>query len=329
MVQHAQNLISRRGWLLRMLPAIAVVAILFSGCASRKEVRKFQTDHVEFRSRLENLDTQFDEFDQRLARVESTVDTLRDLLGGNVSDYLKAQEELIRAVRADQNAVTSDLSRRIVHLSSQFSDSEERLQKLINSIDTFNQLVAEVLGDSVAGSAYEAAEAQRLFQQAYSDVLMGETGVARMGFQMYAELYPATNLADDALYWVGETYLAEAEIDSMKLDSARVAYVHLENRYPDSNHLAGALLKRGIIRARQGHFSGARRLFEQVVMNWPETDEADQARQWLADISDKEDTVTQSELQTPIIPRPKATQPDSSATPAEEGTTTPVEEGGE
>lgn len=317
MVRFVQTMGMLRGWRLGMLPAIAVVALLLTGCASRKEVRQFKADHLEFRARLETLDTQFDEFDQRLARVETTVDTLRDLLGGNVSDYLKAQEDLIRAVRADQNAVTSDLSRRIVHLSSQFSESEERLQKLINSIDTFNQLVAEVLGDSVAGSAYEAAEAQRLFQQAYTDVLMGETGVARMGFQMYAELYPTTNLADDALYWVGETYLAEADTDSMKLDSARVAYVHLENRYPDSNHLAGAALKRGIIRARQGHFSGARRLFEHVVINWPETDEADQARQWLADISDKEDVVSQSDLKMPIIPRPKPAPVDSSAVTGE------------
>lgn len=269
-----------------LLPAFLVAIVLFSGCASRKEIRAFQADHVEFRSRLETMDSDLERIEKRQIEIEKNVAALRDLLGGNVSDYLKAQEELIRALRADQNAVSGDLERQIVSMTSRFAESEDRLQKLVTQLDTFNRLVAEVLGDSVASSAYEAVEAQQLFQQAYSDYLSGQMGVARMGFETYVQTYPSTPLADDALYWMGETYLAEASTDTMKLDSARAVFMQLADRYPESNRLATAMLKRGIIRARQGDVTGARRLFEQLIRTWPDTDESDQAQQWIANLLD-------------------------------------------
>ncbi|MFH0883067.1 MAG: tetratricopeptide repeat protein [bacterium] len=278
-----------RGWR-KLLPAFLVGVLLLSGCASRKEVRKFQADHVEFRARMETIDTDLDRIEQRQKEIEKNVNVLRDLLGGNVSDYLKAQEELIRALRADQNAISGDLERQIVTMTSRFAESEDRLQKLITQLDTFNRLVAEVLGDSVAASAYAAVEAQQLFQQGYSDYLSGQMEVARMGFETYVQSYPSTPLADDALYWMGETYLAEASTDTLKLDSARAVFIQLADRYPESNRLATAMLKRGIIRARQGDVTGARRLFEQLVRTWPDTDEADQAQQWIADLLDTPET---------------------------------------
>ncbi len=274
-----------RGWR-RSLPALLVLSVLVSGCASRKEIRRFQSDHVEFRARMETMDADLEQIEKRQKEIEKKVNELHNLLGGNVSDYLKAQEELIRALRADQGAISGDLERQIVTMTSRFAESEDRLQKLISQLDTFNRLVASVLGDSVAASAYEAVEAQQLFQQSYSDYLAGQMSVARMGFKAYIENYPTTPMADDALYWMGETYLAEAATDTLKLDSARIVFTQLADRYPESNRLATAMLKRGIIRARQGDVTGARRLFEKLVQTWPDTDEADQAQQWIADLLD-------------------------------------------
>jgi len=277
---------------LLLLPALLLSVLILAGCASRKEVRQFQSDHVEFRARLETMDSDLDrmekDIDSRLSHMETQIDTLRGLLGGNVSEYLRSQEELIRATRADQNALNDQLERQIITLSSQFAEGEDRLQKLITQLDTFNMLVAEVLGDSVAGSAYEQVEAQRLFQQSYGDYLSGQMEVARMGFQLYVETYPATVMADDALYWVGETYLTEAVGDSTKLDSARIVFSQLEDRYPESNRIATATLKRAIIRAQQGDIGSARRMFERIVSTWPGSDEADQAQFWIIDLLDAE-----------------------------------------
>jgi len=250
--------------------------LLLTGCASRKEVRQFQTDHTEFRGKLQGLDfqmeEQFDSLNLRIDDLDAKISRLESLLGGNVSDYLLAQEELLRAMRADQNAVSSELERLIVTLSSRVDESEERLQRLLMQLDTFNLLMVQVLGDSLASVGMDATEAQRLFQQSYGDYLKGETEIARMGFDLYVKEYPTTNMADDALYWVGETFLAEEQPDS-----ARIAFMHLEDGYPESNRLATALLKRGIIRLDMGDISAAKRLFNRVINEFPDTEEKDLA----------------------------------------------------
>lgn len=290
---------------LPLLLGLLVLGMLASGCATRKEVVQFQRDHQEIRARLETLDAQADRIERRtdrLVQIQADVDTLLALLGGNVSEYLRDQEDILRAMRAEQNAVNQEMERLILTLSSRVDETEERLQRMIITLDTFNQLVGQALSDSLAGTEYDAAEAQRLFQQSYSDYLQGQMEVARMGFRQYVKQYPTTTMADDALYWVGETYLGENASDS-----ARAAFRELEDRYPESNRLPTALLKRAILRIEEGQYGGARRLLRQVIDRFPRTDEAEQARIRLEDLKGRADR----------IPPPDTTAVDTTATGAD------------
>jgi len=261
--------------------------IVFMGCASRSEVKQFQADHTEFRGHLQRIDFQMDTYadsiDSRLDRIETNVERLESLLGGNVSDYLLAQEDLLRAMKADQSAVSSELERLIVTLSSRVDESEERLQRLLLQLDTFNQLVVQVLGDSLSSVGMDATESQRLFQQSYADFLKGEIEVSRMGFDIYVKQYPTTSMADDALYWIGETFLAES-----LPDSARLYFIRMEDAYPESNRMATALLKRGIIRMEKEDYVAAERLFNRVIKEHPGGDDSDQAGLRLRQILESE-----------------------------------------
>ena len=251
--------------------------LFMTGCASRSEIMQFQTDHNEIRARVEALNNQADDLEaqlgdiqEHLGRIEPEVDTLIGLLGGNVREYMQEQEGLIRSLKADQSAVSGELERLIVQLSSRVSESDAQLQQLLLQLDTFNQLAASLVGDSLAN---EAIESQRLFQQSYTDYLRGEFEVARMGFEQYAELYPVNQMADDALYWTGESWLSEQQPDS-----ANKVFIQLEDRYPDSNRLATVLLKRAIIRIDQEDPEGARRLLDRIITDFPKSDEAVQSQ---------------------------------------------------
>lgn len=294
-------------WILILLALV----IAGSGCASRKEIVQFQSDHQEFRARLESLDSQQDTSNERLERIEVRVDTLVALLGGNVNEYLQGQEDLLRAMRADQQVVSEDLERLIVTLSSRVVESEERIQKLLIQLDTFNQLVTQVLGDSLASAGMDATEAERLYQQSFSDYMAGEYEVARMGFTAYVEQFPTLHMADDALYWASESWLSEEHPDS-----AEAMLDQLEARFPDSEMIAQATLKRAIIRLDRSDLRGAKRLFERVVSEFPDSDEADQAAIRLSQLPEV------IELELP----PSETAMDSSGTEIEVETI-PVEEG--
>jgi tol-pal system protein YbgF len=262
-----------------LLGILFLFALLISGCASRKEVVQFQADHNEFRGQLESIDGRvssieehLETLDPKLNEIERKIGELHSLLGGNVSDYLHLQEDLLRSLKADQTAVTSELERLILALSSRVDQSDGRVQEFMLQVDTFNQLIVKVLGDSLAADGRDIIESQKLFQQSYSDFIQGEFEVARMGFQEYVKSYPATTMSDDALYWVGESYLAEA-----LPDSAGMIFAQLEDRYPVSNRLPIILLKRAVMRLDVGNKVGARRLLERIINEYPDSDVSDQA----------------------------------------------------
>ncbi len=274
-----------------LLGILFVTALLFTGCASRKEVVQFQADHNEFRGQLESIDgritdiekrlAQLTQLDPKLAEIERKIGELHSLLGGNVSDYLHLQEDLLRSLKADQTAVTSELERLILALSSRVDQSDGRVQEFMLQVDTFNQLIVKVLGDSLAADGRDIIESQKLFQQSYSDFIQGEFEVARMGFREYVKSYPATTMSDDALYWVGESYLAEA-----LPDSAVMIFAQFEDRYPISNRMPMVLYKRAIVRLDLGNKIGARRLLERVINDYPDTDVSDQAKIRMVDVQE-------------------------------------------
>lgn len=255
---------------LALAGVLLAAVLLTTGCASRREIVQFQEDHNEFRARLDALNNRADDINARLDRIEPKVDTLNALLGGNVREVMREQEALIRSMKADQSSLSGELERMIEQLSSRVSESDAQLQSLLLQLDTFNQLAARVVGDSLAN---DAIESERLFQQSYSDYLRGDFETARMGFEQYVESYPANKMADDALYWAGETWLSQQQPDS-----ANALFIQLENRYPDSNRLPTALLKRAIIRQEEGDLNAAERLLERVVNDYPDSEDAPQAK---------------------------------------------------
>ncbi|MBS1261597.1 MAG: Cell division coordinator CpoB [Calditrichaeota bacterium] len=240
------------------LPAIVLAGLLAFACAASKEdIRRFQEDHGEFRGRMVQMD-------DRLDRIEAELDSLRNLLGGNVSQSL-------RAMRADQSASYQELERRFLALTSRLEDNERRLSNLMDELESLNQSLQRFAPTGTAASA--SSEERNLYDQSQADYLRGEYELARMGYRELLDRFPDSDLADDALYWLGEAFMAEN-----KPDSARAAFEQVEQRFPESARLPATLLKRGILRENAGDRQGARTLYRRIVQQYPESQEAEQAR---------------------------------------------------
>ncbi len=261
----------------RAAAAGLLATLLATGCATRKEVVQFQADHEEFRGRLDRIETELD-------RLNTRVDTLTALLGGNVGEHFANQEEFLRSMRADQRAVSAEIEQLVQTLAARVSDSDVHVRRLVAKLDEVNRLVTEIVAnrDSLAlSSSFDVGDPEKLYHQAYLDFSQGENELARLGFRQYLQLYPKTSLADNALYWIGETFLAEGE-----QDSALAAFEALEERFPASNKTPAALLKRGILLAARGETTAARELFNRVQRDYPESAEAAQARVRLEELGE-------------------------------------------
>ena len=106
-------------------------------------------------------------------------------------------------------------------------------------------------------AAYDAAF-QALKDLRYAD--------AAEGFDEFLAAYPQSEYADNAQYWLGESYYVTGNYE-IALDAFR----QLLNRYPDSAKLPDGLLKIGYTHYELEQFAEAQAALEEVRARYPDT----------------------------------------------------------
>ena len=113
-----------------------------------------------------------------------------------------------------------------------------------------------------------------------------ETAIDR--FEKLLQNYPASDYADNALFWMGECYL--------KLDDHERAVLTFEDvtkRYPNGNKAPDALYRQAVAileigrrTQQEGRYAAAaREIFEKIVRDYPESDRVPEARRQLEKLS--------------------------------------------
>jgi tol-pal system protein YbgF len=108
------------------------------------------------------------------------------------------------------------------------------------------------------------ASPQRVFDAARADYYAGQWSLAIQAFETFIKTFGSSDLADDAQYYIGETWYAQR-----KFKEAVAAYGHLITAYPSSNVLPDAHYKRGLALYSLGQVAEARESFAFVVKDYP------------------------------------------------------------
>jgi tol-pal system protein YbgF len=101
----------------------------------------------------------------------------------------------------------------------------------------------------------------------------GKTAEARLAFQDVFDSDPAGELADNALYWLGETFFA-----SGNYSNALTYYQRVVKDYSDQNKAPDALFKSGMAYEKMGDLQLARRAFDDCIARYPYSTPAASAR---------------------------------------------------
>ena len=110
---------------------------------------------------------------------------------------------------------------------------------------------------------------RRLYDTAYADYTAGQWSLAVQGFETYLKTYPKSDLADDAQYYVGESYSGDS-----KFREAVAAYERVIRDYPQSDILPEAWYKVGSTYERLVQPDKARAAYETAIKTFPETNDA-------------------------------------------------------
>jgi tol-pal system protein YbgF len=122
---------------------------------------------------------------------------------------------------------------------------------------------------SVDSGGAGTSEEQTVYAQSFDALKAGSYSVAITGFKSFLTSYPASPLAENAQYWLGEAFYVTHD-----LDSATGAFRSVLQKWPDSRKAPDALLKLGYTQLEQKKIGEGRATLAQVVQKYPGTDAA-------------------------------------------------------
>ena len=104
----------------------------------------------------------------------------------------------------------------------------------------------------------------------------GHLRQARKRFVAFLKSHPKHALADNAMYWIGETWYAQA----LWIKAAR-AFYDVIRRFPKGNKVPAAMLKTALCYRKLGEERDAKAVLTELVRLYPKTPAADLARRKL------------------------------------------------
>jgi len=201
-----------------------------------------------------------------------------------VSQRLTEQNSQMLKSNADIVAELQQLRDQMERLQANLDATNQRLEALSNELAAARErapagtpegAIAPPAAASGAGMLTPGtpSEPAQLYSSAYEDYLRGNFDLALQGFGEYHKRYPDTDLADNALYWIGECHYSKRAFPE-----AIQSFTDLLNTYRTSDKAAAALLKKGLAHLEAGDRSQAVINLQYVLYEHPGSKEAELAR---------------------------------------------------
>lgn len=244
----------------RFFPLLAVVAV--SGCVTPPPVE-------------DPVLIQLEEIDQRLAALE------RILANGSLVDLVLQSDTQQRDI-AEFRGRTEIIEHKAAILANRQRDLYVDLDERIRTLEERQQGVAanvNVLdgGALVPGQLPLPGGSDRDNYQAAFELLKQQRyAPAAMAFQQFLISFPDSQLADNAQYWLAESYYVTDQFD-LALTQFQVVI----GQYADSRKVPDALLKMGYCNYELGRWSDARAALVRLQSEYSETTAARLAGQRL------------------------------------------------
>lgn len=249
-------------------------------------------------SRLESMDGQLDsigkaedEKDQalrgRLAELHENLNQLREEIRYLRGGFEEKEHALKQKLLTSKEAETQSINRmdRVEEATFENKDRLSRIEQYLN-------LEASKKGTSTPEPTPKPEPAPKpeapakkeptekdLYQSAKAAFDKGDFDSARQEFQSFLGKYPKSRNADNAQFWIGETYYREKWYEKAILEYQKV----MEN-YPKGNKVPASLLKQGLAFLNYGDKANSRLILRELVSKYPKSNEANIAKQKLKEI---------------------------------------------
>ncbi|HDQ44422.1 MAG TPA: tol-pal system protein YbgF [bacterium] len=234
-----------------------LILLSAGGCATRKEIVKFQQDIALIEDQLTGLQSRNDRLGRELEEIRKE---------------LAASREEQRRTRADILSEISVFKEQAYFLRSQIDDTGSRMSRLLQNME--GRHVPVVPEDSARRpAAADDITPKALYDAAYLDLVRKNYDLALEGFREYLRRYPVSEYADNAQYWIGEIFYARRDYTRALEEFSKVPA-----HYPEGRKVPSALLKAGYSLSELNRHSEAVSVFREIIRRFPQSEEAGLAR---------------------------------------------------
>jgi tol-pal system protein YbgF len=231
-----------------------------AGCVSKGDIQGIQDDVALFKAETARRDS---------ARAAQLTELIR--IQQRVMDSLTSSRRAVGQLRGDLASDLYNIQQQLVQLQELTGQSQQRLSELRTQLEARQEQIATAAPADTSRTS-SAASADQMYEASLAQLRRGSTSTARLGLREMLRVYPTSERAGDALYFIGQSFAAENP------DSAAAYYGQVVQKYPSSSRAASALYNLGLLAERRKETRKAREAYQRVVQRYPQSDEAALAR---------------------------------------------------
>jgi tol-pal system protein YbgF len=262
--------------------------IVFAGCAGR-------TDVIVLDDRLSAVEGELARQKAQIEKLNQTTENKEQNIRGQAAN-LRVEIESMREQIGAINGRLEEVEYRVKQEKEASGSTElDRLKedtRVMNSRITSIEQYLDMGGAAkstvpkptpakvpAASVPLSSLSEQALYDQSKQAFDAGELEKARQGFQEFIKRFPNSQNADNAQFWIAETYYREKWYEK-----AIVEYQKVVEDYPKGNKIRSAMLKQGYAFLNIGDKANARLILKDLISKYPDTTEAQLATQKLSQI---------------------------------------------
>jgi len=275
----------------RTLATLAATMLVAAGCVSTEDFQAAQRQISELQEELSNI--------KRTASSKEEVQGVNVRIAEQTETLLKSNATLVSKVNDIEERIQSttgaieqsnyrmdQLTQQLAQIRRDVDDVKTRITALENAAASPTPAAPPVsatptpAGSSVTVPASPAppsnADPTEIYQAAYRDYQRGSYDLAIEGFKEFLEINKVPDLADNASYWIGESLFSQK-----KYREAIEQFDNVVTKYPKSDKVPGALLKKGYAYISIGEKAQGVVQLQYVLHEHPRSPEAALAKQKL------------------------------------------------
>ncbi|MBS4015258.1 MAG: tol-pal system protein YbgF [Candidatus Latescibacteria bacterium] len=204
-------------------------------------------------------------------RKGTQIDNMEDSIS-RLDSLNKRQNQLLNEMNADFLTELEQIRQEIAQISAKLDDSQDGMSRLYQRFGVTRTEPQKI--DTPSTRVPTSVDPDELYNTAYLDYTRGNYDIAIQGFKRYLQLFPDTELSDNAQYWIGESYYSQRLYSDAILEFEKVV-----TNYPDGNKVVSALYKIGLAYQFNNETTKAKQYYKHVFEQFPTAPEANLARE--------------------------------------------------